>query len=114
MKILRKFHYIEEWQCRVAINPESNFYIPVAFNIWGVAEMDHMHIVNHMNIIFHADHGQIMGVSIYPGIYFIFFFIFIYFIILFLFLFYYFLFFIITFCLFIIFIILFYFIIYFF
>jgi len=56
----------ENWSCRIAMAPDHEFYVPFTIPIWGVAEPDHMHIDNHLNWIFHADGGKILGVSAYP------------------------------------------------
>ena len=56
----------ESWRCRIKMVPEHDFYVPFEIPIWGVVEADHMHVDNHLNIIFHAMHGSIIGVAAYP------------------------------------------------
>eukprot|EP01111_Echinosteliopsis_oligospora_P016646 TRINITY_DN6994_c0_g1_i1.p1 TRINITY_DN6994_c0_g1~~TRINITY_DN6994_c0_g1_i1.p1 ORF type:complete len:231 (-),score=30.52 TRINITY_DN6994_c0_g1_i1:28-720(-) len=56
----------EQITCRVPVMPEEKFYVPFNIPLWGVAEGEHMHIGNHMNIIFHAHTGRIIGVAAYP------------------------------------------------
>jgi hypothetical protein len=47
--------------------PQHEFYIPFEIPIWGVLENgDHIHLDNHLNIIFHVQDGNILGVSAYP------------------------------------------------
>lgn len=48
------------------MSPKSDFFVPFSIPIWGVIEADHMHVNNHMNFLFHADAGVIMGASAYP------------------------------------------------
>ena len=47
--------------------PGLDFYLPFTIPVWGVVEVDHMHVDNHLNFIFHADRGRIIGVAAYPG-----------------------------------------------
>eukprot|EP00002_Diphylleia_rotans_P004539 TRINITY_DN13393_c0_g1_i1.p1 TRINITY_DN13393_c0_g1~~TRINITY_DN13393_c0_g1_i1.p1 ORF type:complete len:247 (-),score=35.87 TRINITY_DN13393_c0_g1_i1:66-806(-) len=54
------------WTCRVPMTPDRRFYIPFTIPLWGVVEGEHFHMDNHMNIVFHADMGHILGVSFYP------------------------------------------------
>lgn len=115
--------FSENWNCRLLMAADHDFYIPFTIPIWGVAgthtphiphtphteekkeeskkgelecynntflacirscllflmlfsfscfcfcfpEDDHVHLNNHFNFVFHADHGKIIGVSAYPG-----------------------------------------------
>lgn len=55
----------KHWNCRVKIVSDHADYIPFSLPLWGVVEADHLHISSHMNIIFHAFEGRIIGVSAY-------------------------------------------------
>lgn len=54
------------WECRVAMSPEKQYYLPLVLPLWGIAEATHIHVDNHMNLVFHADHGRVIGVTAYP------------------------------------------------
>jgi len=54
--------------CRIAMAPDHEFYIPFTIPIWGVVEADHIHVDTHTNFIFHADNGKIIGAAAYPVI----------------------------------------------
>eukprot|EP01095_Lingulamoeba_sp_RSL-Kostka_P011785 TRINITY_DN4579_c2_g1_i1.p1 TRINITY_DN4579_c2_g1~~TRINITY_DN4579_c2_g1_i1.p1 ORF type:complete len:237 (-),score=57.10 TRINITY_DN4579_c2_g1_i1:689-1399(-) len=54
------------WECRINVAPEVDFHIPFAIPIWGVVEEDHMHVNNHLNFVFHALDGKIVGATSYP------------------------------------------------
>jgi len=62
----------ENWNCRIAMIPQKafaqqhNYYLPFSIPVWGVVEKDHIHIDNHLNFIFHAANGLIVGVAAYP------------------------------------------------
>eukprot|EP01116_Phalansterium_solitarium_P003645 TRINITY_DN14467_c0_g1_i2.p1 TRINITY_DN14467_c0_g1~~TRINITY_DN14467_c0_g1_i2.p1 ORF type:complete len:236 (-),score=49.52 TRINITY_DN14467_c0_g1_i2:188-895(-) len=56
----------ENWACRIGMAPEHDFFIPFNIPVWGVVESDHMHIDNHLNFVFHADAGKIIGAAAYP------------------------------------------------
>lgn len=56
----------EDWICRVRMAPEHDVYIPVVIPLWGVVEAEHIHINNHLNFVFHAEGGKIIGVGVYP------------------------------------------------
>jgi len=57
---------VEDWDCRVKMGPKDEFYLPFNFPMWGIVEGDHIHIDNHMNFLFHANEGKIIGVTAYP------------------------------------------------
>jgi len=46
--------------------PGHEIYIPVSIPLWGIIEPDHLHLNNHLNFIFHAHEGKIIGAAIYP------------------------------------------------
>eukprot|EP01130_Rhizamoeba_saxonica_P000399 TRINITY_DN1035_c0_g1_i7.p1 TRINITY_DN1035_c0_g1~~TRINITY_DN1035_c0_g1_i7.p1 ORF type:complete len:199 (+),score=17.52 TRINITY_DN1035_c0_g1_i7:373-969(+) len=56
----------ENYECRVAKAPGMQFYIPFTIPFWGVVENNHLHVDTHMNYIFHAYHGDIIGATAYP------------------------------------------------
>eukprot|EP01090_Pellita_catalonica_P020891 TRINITY_DN7675_c0_g1_i1.p1 TRINITY_DN7675_c0_g1~~TRINITY_DN7675_c0_g1_i1.p1 ORF type:complete len:264 (+),score=15.12 TRINITY_DN7675_c0_g1_i1:37-792(+) len=63
----------DTWMCRAAMIPQSaekdkrhNFYIPLTIPIWGIVEKDHIHVDNHLNFVWHALHGKIIGAAAYP------------------------------------------------
>jgi len=56
----------DNWSCRIPMAPDHEFYIPFTIPIWGIAEPDHLHIDNHLNFVFHAEKGKLLGVSAYP------------------------------------------------
>eukprot|EP01100_Stratorugosa_tubuloviscum_P005429 TRINITY_DN2421_c1_g1_i1.p1 TRINITY_DN2421_c1_g1~~TRINITY_DN2421_c1_g1_i1.p1 ORF type:complete len:176 (-),score=56.99 TRINITY_DN2421_c1_g1_i1:98-625(-) len=56
----------EDWRCRIAMAPGFSFYLPFNIPVWGIVERDHIHIDNHLNFVFHADQGKIIGVAAYP------------------------------------------------
>eukprot|EP00276_Gloeochaete_wittrockiana_P014128 CAMPEP_0184332102 /NCGR_PEP_ID=MMETSP1089-20130417/1360_1 /TAXON_ID=38269 ORGANISM="Gloeochaete wittrockiana, Strain SAG46.84" /NCGR_SAMPLE_ID=MMETSP1089 /ASSEMBLY_ACC=CAM_ASM_000445 /LENGTH=239 /DNA_ID=CAMNT_0026655345 /DNA_START=22 /DNA_END=738 /DNA_ORIENTATION=+ len=56
----------DTWYCRVPMSPERTFYVPFTIPLWGVVEADHLHVNNHMNFVFHADQGKVIGVAAYP------------------------------------------------
>jgi hypothetical protein len=62
------FTLVEDWICRIATSPGHEVFIPVPIPIWGIVEPDHLHLNNHLNMIFHAQEGRIVGASIYQGI----------------------------------------------
>jgi hypothetical protein len=60
----------QNWNCRAPMVPEvphgHDWYVPFTIPVWGVVEQDHMHIDNHLNFIFHAASGRILGAAAYP------------------------------------------------
>jgi hypothetical protein len=60
----------ENWNCRIPMVPEvpdgHNWYLPFTIPVWGIVERDHIHMDNHLNFIFHAHNGRILGVAAYP------------------------------------------------
>jgi len=48
------------------MSPDHEFYIPFSIPLFGVVEQDHIHINNHLNFIFHAEKGAVIGASVYP------------------------------------------------
>eukprot|EP01091_Cochliopodium_minus_P007716 TRINITY_DN17602_c0_g1_i1.p1 TRINITY_DN17602_c0_g1~~TRINITY_DN17602_c0_g1_i1.p1 ORF type:complete len:229 (-),score=43.82 TRINITY_DN17602_c0_g1_i1:75-761(-) len=57
----------QSYQCRIKMVPQHEFFIPFEIPIWGVLEnSDHIHLDNHLNIIFHVEDGNILGVAAYP------------------------------------------------
>jgi hypothetical protein len=69
----------KHWECRIKMMPGLDFWLPFYIPVWGVVEraseaaraangaaVDHLHIDNHLNFIFHAFHGKILGVAAYP------------------------------------------------
>jgi len=59
------------WNCRIPMVPQlpgaqHNYYLPFSIPVWGAVEKDHLHVDNHLNFIFHAQQGRILGVAAYP------------------------------------------------
>eukprot|EP00899_Mesostigma_viride_P023674 jgi/Mesvir1/4491/Mv09575-RA.1 len=54
------------WHCRVPMAPGDSFYVPFTISLWGVVEDDHIHIDNHLNLVFHVDNRKIIGAAVYP------------------------------------------------
>jgi hypothetical protein len=62
-----------QFSCRIAIakeqkssnNHESKMYVPFALSLWGLAEPTHIHIMNHMQFVFHVVEGFFIGASAY-------------------------------------------------
>ena len=54
------------WNCRVQVTPNADFWIPFNLPLWGIVEPTHIHVDNHMNMIFHGFRGSLMGVAAYP------------------------------------------------
>lgn len=42
-------------------------YLPFSLPMWGLVEPNHVHVIPHMNFLFHAQDGFILGASAYPG-----------------------------------------------
>ena len=57
---------VASWMCRIKMTPEHEFFLPLSIPVWGVQEKDHCHVDNHLNFIFHAVQGKIIGASAYP------------------------------------------------
>ena len=56
------------WNCRVAMTNDANsFRIPFTLPLWGVVEPSHIHVDNHINMVFHMDQGWIIGAAAYPS-----------------------------------------------
>jgi hypothetical protein len=56
------------WACRVPMtNDPHSFRIPLTLPLWGVAEAAHVHVDNHINLVFHLDDGWIIGAAAYPS-----------------------------------------------
>lgn len=56
----------KSWECRIRLLPELDFHVPFFIPVWGVVEPTHIHVDNHMNFVFHAWAGKILGVAAYP------------------------------------------------
>ncbi|KAL6079095.1 polyprotein [Balamuthia mandrillaris] len=62
------------WNCRLAMFPIPEngasipplYYLPFSIPLWGMVEQNHFHFDNHLNFIFHAMHGKILGAAAYP------------------------------------------------
>jgi len=52
--------------CRIAVAPKHEFFVPFTIPLWGILESDHFHVGTHLNFVFHAKTGKILGVSCYP------------------------------------------------
>lgn len=63
------------WDCRVPMTPEKKFFVPLSIPLWGFIEPTHVHLVTHLNFVFHASFGHIVGATAYPSITYSFFFI---------------------------------------
>eukprot|EP01094_Clydonella_sp_ATCC50884_P024731 TRINITY_DN6287_c0_g1_i1.p1 TRINITY_DN6287_c0_g1~~TRINITY_DN6287_c0_g1_i1.p1 ORF type:complete len:239 (+),score=39.57 TRINITY_DN6287_c0_g1_i1:144-860(+) len=56
----------DAWSCRVRVAPDIEFYVPFSIGIWGVVEPSHLHLDNHINMVFHASGGRILAAASYP------------------------------------------------
>ncbi|KXS21166.1 hypothetical protein M427DRAFT_51431 [Gonapodya prolifera JEL478] len=54
------------YQCRIPLSKDKAFYMPVPMNLWGGVEPAHIHIMNHMNFVFHSSEGFFLGATAYP------------------------------------------------
>ena len=54
------------WHCRVRVEPDGSHYAPLVIPVWGVLEGDHLHVDNHIQVVFHATAGRIIGAAAYP------------------------------------------------
>jgi len=56
------------WQCRVPMSAdrEKAFFLPLTIPLWGIVEETHLHLNYHINFLFHADDGRIIGAAAYP------------------------------------------------
>ena len=43
------------------MTPGGSWHLPLLIPIWGVIEASHIHINVHMNVLFHAMDGHIIG-----------------------------------------------------
>jgi hypothetical protein len=56
--------------CRVPLDNELSaghlrFFAPVTITLWGIAEGSHLHVNTHVNFVFHAHRGYILGAAAY-------------------------------------------------
>ncbi|KAK4531050.1 hypothetical protein CCYA_CCYA06G1907 [Cyanidiococcus yangmingshanensis] len=56
--------------CRVPLDNERTaghlrFFAPVTITLWGIAEGSHLHVNTHVNFVFHAHRGYILGAAAY-------------------------------------------------
>ena len=56
--------------CRVPLDNEQEaghlrFFAPVTLSLWGIAEATHLHVNTHVNFVFHAHRGYILGAAAY-------------------------------------------------
>lgn len=56
----------ETYECRVPMSADRSFYLPVTLQMWGLVEATHVHVNYHMNFVFHAAMGTLLGASSYP------------------------------------------------
>ena len=54
------------WHCRVPVEPGGSHFAPLVVPVWGVVEGDHLHVDNHVHVVFHADAGRIIAAAAYP------------------------------------------------
>ena len=54
------------WSCRVMLMPDTDIWIPFSIPLWGLVEPTHLHVDNHINFLFHAFRGTLIGVAAYP------------------------------------------------
>ncbi len=54
------------WSCRVPVSKDYTLFLPVEIPLWGFTEPTHLHVNYHMNFVFHAMDGQIVGAAVYP------------------------------------------------
>jgi len=59
----------QHWTCRMAMVSEvpegHDWYVYFTIPLSGVVEGSHMHVDNHLNFIFHAASGRIIGMAAY-------------------------------------------------
>jgi len=48
-------------------NDENSYRIPFMLPVWGVVEPAHIHLDNHINMLFHMEDGWIIGATAYPS-----------------------------------------------
>jgi hypothetical protein len=56
--------------CRVPLDNERTaghlrFFAPVTITLWGIAESSHLHVNTHVNFVFHAHRGYMLGAAAY-------------------------------------------------
>lgn len=54
------------WHCRVRVEPDGTHWAPLVIPVWGVLEGDHLHVDNHLHVVFHASGGRIIAAAAYP------------------------------------------------
>jgi hypothetical protein len=57
----------EAMMCRVGMDADDKYHLPVAITLCGLLEEDHIHINYHHQFVFHADDGLILGMAMYPA-----------------------------------------------
>lgn len=43
-----------QYQCRVPLSKDHSVYLPFSITLWGMVEPTHIHVMNHLQFIFHA------------------------------------------------------------
>lgn len=56
----------EAMECRVPMSADRHFFLPLAVQLWGIVEETHVHVNYHVNFIFHAAEGSLLGAASYP------------------------------------------------
>eukprot|EP01083_Nonionella_stella_P086599 240704_1 len=51
--------------CRIPISADSTYFLPLAFQFWGVIEPTHLYLSSSVNFIFHANKGALVAASAY-------------------------------------------------
>ena len=54
-------------QCRVAVAPEQQLYLPMCWPVWGAKDAEHLHVNNRFDFVLYADRGLIVGGGVFPG-----------------------------------------------
>ena len=58
---------VASWTCRVPMTLDRHNFLPFSLPMWGFAEPNHIHVIPHMNFLFHVQDGFILGASAYPS-----------------------------------------------
>ncbi|TPX61394.1 hypothetical protein SpCBS45565_g07279 [Spizellomyces sp. 'palustris'] len=53
------------FMCRVPLSKDKTYYMPLTISLWGALEPAHLHVMNHINFVFHVVDGFFLGGSAY-------------------------------------------------
>jgi hypothetical protein len=54
------------YRCRIPLSKDGTLFMPYPIALWGGVEPSHIHLMNHMNFVFHASEGFLLGAAAYP------------------------------------------------